>query len=62
MNEFIAANGYVNLDFLGNLGHSIVTHKDDRFYIKQGNTAAIGSVKYFKPAREPRFRYSRISA
>lgn len=47
INEFIAASGYVNLDFLGNLGHSIVTHKDDRIYIEKGNTATLGSVKCF---------------
>lgn len=47
INEFITANGYINLDFLGNLGHSIVTHKDDRIYIEKGNTATLGSVKYF---------------
>lgn len=29
-NDFIKACGYVNLDFLGNLGHSIAAHKDDR--------------------------------
>lgn len=47
MNDFIQANGYKNLDFLCNLGHSIVNHKDDRIYIEKGNTATLGSVKYF---------------
>lgn len=47
INEFITANSYINLDFLGNLGHSIVTDKDDRIYIEKGNTATLGSVKYF---------------
>lgn len=47
VNEYIKANGYINLDFLGNLGHSIVTRKDDRVYIEKGNTAPLGSVKYF---------------
>lgn len=47
INEFITANGYMNLDFLGNLGHSIVMHKDDRIYIEKGNAATLGSVKYF---------------
>jgi len=47
INEFITANGYINLDFLGNQGHSIVTHKDDRIYIEKGNAATLGSVKYF---------------
>lgn len=46
-NEFISANGYINLDFLGNLGHSIATHKDDRIYIEKGNKATLKSVKYF---------------
>ena len=30
MNEFILKNGFVNLDFMGNLGHSIVKQKNDR--------------------------------
>lgn len=47
INEFITANGFINLDFLGNLGHSIVTKKEDRIYIEKGNAATLGSVKYF---------------
>lgn len=47
INKFISANGYINLDFMGNLGHSIVTHKDDRIYIEKGNNETLGSVKYF---------------
>lgn len=47
MNKFIISNGFVNLDFMGNLGHSIVTNKDDRIYIEKGNSATLGSVKYF---------------
>ena len=47
MNEFIAANGFINLDFLGNLGHSIATDKNDRIYIEKGNNAPLGSVKFF---------------
>ncbi len=46
-NEFITANGYINLDFMGNLGHSIVTDKNDRIYIEKGNKAPLGSVKCF---------------
>ena len=30
MNEFIVENGFVNLDFMGNLGHSIVKTKGDQ--------------------------------
>ena len=35
MNEFIVENGFVNLDFMGNLGHSIVKTKGDRVYIEK---------------------------
>ena len=47
INSIIEQKGYINLDFMGNLGHSIVTHKDDRIYIEKGNMATLGSVKYF---------------
>lgn len=47
MNEFIVENGFVNLDFMGNLGHSIVKTKGDRIYIEKGNKAKLGDVKYF---------------
>ena len=47
INKFITANGYINLDFMGNLGHSIVTEKDNRIYIEKGNKTTLGSVKYF---------------
>lgn len=47
MNKIIISNGFVNLDFMGNLGHSIVTNKDDRIYIERGNPTTCGSVKYF---------------
>ncbi len=47
MNEFIVINGFVNLDFMGNLGHSIVKDKSDRIYIEKGNKSKLGEVKYF---------------
>ena len=47
MNEFIVENGFVNLDFMGNLGHSIVKVKSDRIYIEKGNKAKLGEVNYF---------------
>ena len=47
MNEFIVEKGFINLDFMGNLGHSIVKEKNDRIYIEKGNKAKLGSVKYF---------------
>lgn len=47
MNEFIVENGFVNLDFMGNLGHSIVKTKGDRVYIEKGNTKKLSEVRYF---------------
>ena len=47
MNNLIRENGYVNLDFLGNLGHSIVRDKDKRIYIEKGNVAMLSEVEAF---------------
>ncbi|MBQ8524577.1 MAG: aminopeptidase P family protein [Clostridia bacterium] len=47
MNELILEKGFVNLDFAGNLGHSIVRKKEDRIYIEKGNSARLGDVRYF---------------
>ncbi|MBR0088076.1 MAG: aminopeptidase P family protein [Lachnospiraceae bacterium] len=47
MNENILEEGYINLDFMGNLGHSIVRKKEDRIYIEKGNKTKLGDVKYF---------------
>lgn len=47
MNELIAQSGYVNLDFMGNLGHSIERRKENRIYIEKGNTKRLGDVGYF---------------
>ncbi len=47
MNEYIKDKGYINLDFMGNLGHSIVRRKDDRIYIEKGNKTKLGDVDYF---------------
>ena len=47
MNEYIVENGFVNLDFMGNLGHSIVKTKGDRVYIEKGNMTKLADVKYF---------------
>ena len=35
MNKVIEDKGFVNLDFMGNLGHSIVREKKDRIYIEK---------------------------
>lgn len=47
MNALILEKVFVNLDFAGNLGHSIVRKKEDRIYIEKGNSARLGDVRYF---------------
>lgn len=39
--------GYVNLDCLGNFGHSIAKRDEDRIYSEQGNKAKLSSVAMF---------------
>ena len=47
MNKRITDQGYINLDFLGNLGHSIEKRKEDRIYIEKGNQKELREVSYF---------------
>lgn len=47
INSLICENGYVNLDFLGNLGHSIVREKSKRIYIEKGNQTKLSEVEAF---------------
>ena len=47
INKIIEEQGYINLDFMGNLGHSIVKQKNDRVYIEKGNQICLGDVRYF---------------
>lgn len=47
MNKVIEELGYINLDFLGNLGHSIAKQKDARLYIEKGNTVRLGDAAFF---------------
>ena len=47
MNRFILEHGYINLDFLGNLGHSIEKDKKDRIYIEKGNSTRLCDVDLF---------------
>ena len=47
MNDYICENDYINLDFMGNLGHSIVRRKEDRIYIEKGNRMKLGDVQLF---------------
>jgi len=47
MNSLIEERGFVNLDFAGNLGHSIVRRKEDRVYTEKGNHARLGDAALF---------------
>lgn len=47
INSVITDSGFVNLDFMGNLGHSIVKDKNDRVYIEKGNKTLLSEVEYF---------------
>lgn len=53
-NERIAAAGFENLDFLGNVGHSIAETLDARLFVEAGNHTALGSVPCF--TLEPHIR------
>lgn len=47
MNTFITEHEFINLDFLGNLGHSIVKKSEDRIFIERGNQMKLSEVAYF---------------
>lgn len=47
INDIITKQGFINLDFLGNLGHSIVENKNDRLYTEKGNKTKLSEVKMF---------------
>ena len=47
MNELIVKKGFLNLDFLGNLGHSIEKNKNDRIYTEKGNCKRLSDVEMF---------------
>ena len=53
-NEIIKKEGYENLDFLGNLGHSIAQRLEDRAYIEASNNRHLIEVPCF--AFEPHIR------
>lgn len=64
INSIIEEKGYINLDFMGNLGHSIVRQKSDRVYIEKGNKISLGDVSYFTfephiSIRDSRYGYKR---
>ncbi|MFZ6769262.1 M24 family metallopeptidase [Undibacterium sp. Di26W] len=43
----IRQNGFVNLDYRNNVGHSIVINKDDREFIHSDNKIELGEVPFF---------------
>lgn len=47
LNYEIESNGYENLDFGKNLGHSIEKNKNDRVYIEKGNSLSFSNEKLF---------------
>ncbi|MGV8911762.1 MAG: M24 family metallopeptidase [Rhodoglobus sp.] len=47
MNSRIRELGFENLDFLGNVGHSIERRSADRIYLEKGNAARIGDTALF---------------
>jgi methionine aminopeptidase len=47
INKEIVKIGYKNLDFKGNLGHTIEKHKDNRKYIESGNNLKFSDVDLF---------------
>ncbi len=47
IDQSIENMGYKNLDFRGNIGHSIEIHLDDRRYIEANNQARLGDCDFF---------------
>ena len=47
INNIISDNGFINLDFMGNLGHSIVKDKNNRIYIEKRNNSKLSEVEMF---------------
>jgi Xaa-Pro aminopeptidase len=46
-NDLIVAAGFENLDFSGNVGHSICERQEDRLYVEAGNNRRLGEVSCF---------------
>lgn len=47
MNNEVIRLGFENIDFLGNLGHSIEQKSADRIYIEPGNVRRLDEVEFF---------------
>ena len=46
-NERLDSLGFENLDFLGNLGHSIERNLGDRIFVEENNDVRLGEVRVF---------------
>ena len=46
-NDAISTAGFENLDFMGNVGHSIETNRDSRRYAEKGNHQRLGECSCF---------------
>lgn len=46
-NDRIKSSGFENLDYLGNVGHSIATRREDRQYIEAQNIRPLKDVPFF---------------
>lgn len=46
-NQLIATLGFENLDFMGNVGHSIESNRDDRRYLAAGNSCPLAELGLF---------------
>ena len=47
MNQLIERAGFINLDFSGNVGHTIVKQKSERTYIKKGSSICLKEAGFF---------------
>lgn len=47
INSKIVSSHFINLDFLGNLGHSIEKNSEERIYIERGNQTKLIDIPYF---------------
>jgi Xaa-Pro aminopeptidase len=55
-NSQIQKAGFSNLDFLGNVGHSIATSRQNRQYIERANMKKLSEVPFFTFEPHVRFR------
>ena len=46
-NDAISTAGYENLDFTGNVGHSIEMHRESRLYLENGNYRMLSEASCF---------------